>query len=120
MPGWGPGSAGAARRRQRQVLAKGGQRRDTVVDGFGRGANGGQNIAVRLDVGHRDGQKRVRLLRPQNPAMADEGQDPVPVGAAGVNAIGAVSFFLYRALAQVWCNPPDAKRSYRAESKAVS
>ena len=59
-------------RRQRQVLVKGGQRRDPVVDGFGRGADGGQDVAVRLHVGHRDRQQRVRLLRPENPAVPDE------------------------------------------------
>ena len=45
-------------RRQRQVLVKGGQRRNPVVDGFGRGADGGQHVAVRLHVGHRDRQER--------------------------------------------------------------
>ncbi len=77
-------------RRQRQVLVKGGQRRNAVVDRFGRGADGGQDVAVRLHVGHGDGQECRRFLRPHNPAMPDEGQNPVPVGAAGVDTFGAV------------------------------
>ena len=32
----------------------------------------------------------MRLLRPENPAVPDEGQNPVPIGAAGVDTFGAV------------------------------
>jgi len=77
-------------RRQRQVLVKRRKRGNSVIDGFGRGANGGQHVAVRLHVRHRDRQEPMRLLRPENPAVPDEGQNPVPVRAAGVDAFGAV------------------------------
>ena len=61
-----------------------------MVDGFGSSAGGGQDVAVRLHVGHPDCQKRVRLLRPENPAVPDEGQNAVSVGTAGVDTFGAV------------------------------
>jgi hypothetical protein len=74
------------------------------VIGFGR-ADGGQDFAVGLHVGHRNDQERWRLLRPDNPAVPDEGQNAVRVGAAGVDAF--------------WGGSPSALRFHKGISRSV-
>jgi hypothetical protein len=71
-------------RREGQLLIKGREGRNPVIDGFGGGASGGESIPVFLDFGNRHQEEARRFLGPDDSPVPDERKNALLIRAPGV------------------------------------